>query len=140
MEGRRSGLPGRKLSDTDFADMLKPLSVKFIERFYCRKFRSFDALFLRRVLSVIKLGFHQFQQEIRIALVWLKLLNYLRIFVERRQPKLLCVQLYQLVRRICFHSDHPLSQESVVWVKLRRTNRYVDASANCCRGYFLACD
>lgn len=74
-------ITGRQLEDTALADVLKPMCVKFIERFYCRKSGILYAFFLRCVPSVIEFGFHQFQQEIRIALIRLKLLNYLRIFV-----------------------------------------------------------
>ena len=68
-------IAGRQLADTAFADVLQPMHFKFIERFYRRESGILYAFFLRCVLSVIKLGFHQFQQEIRIALIRFKLLN-----------------------------------------------------------------
>lgn len=53
-------IAGRQLANTALADVFQTMHVKFIKRLYCRKFRGFDALFLRRLLSVVKLGFHQF--------------------------------------------------------------------------------
>ena len=49
-------IAGRQLSDTAFADVFQPMRVKFIKRFYCRKFRSFMrfscALYCRSSSSV----------------------------------------------------------------------------------------
>ena len=70
-------IAGRQLAYAPLADALQTMHVKFIKRLYCREFRGFDALFLRRLLSVVKLGFHQFQQKIRITLARLELLNNL---------------------------------------------------------------